>query len=213
MTKQQMAWILGGVTFSMLGAGGAMVGCSSGTTTDGGADSAIDNSTGQDVNNNNDTGTNDAGGDAPSCTIPGLHPGPGGDIFGGFGCDAGQQCCLGGSTGSNTFAPEMCATWGGACNNPVDGGSPIECEQTQDCEANGKTGFVCCLQGASNPSPITGCPSTDLKSSGGKGIFCEQTSCTGSGDLQICESQAECGDAGKVCTPFHWKIYQLGFCM
>jgi hypothetical protein len=224
--KKHLAWILGGTTVGLFGAGATMFGCSS---TPAGNDAGMDVTT-QDVANdvnNMDTGTMDAGPDV-TCKIPSLHPGAAGTIFCGYddagnsfscgGDGGGQQCCLGGPIGGGQYAPEICATFGGACNNPPSDaggkGLPIECGQTSDCTANNVNG-VCCLQGgASAPAPISGCPSTDLKSSGGTGIKCEVgAACAGGGDLQICESNAECGDAGKVCTPFHWKLYQLGFCM
>jgi hypothetical protein len=224
--KRQLAWILGGATVSMLAVGGTMIGCSNNS---GGSDAGPDTGTAQDqsspdVNNMNDTGTNDAGSDACKDN-PDLHPTEAGTIFcgyddagNGFNCTTGNQCCLGGSTGSDTFAPEGCYAWGGVCPNPApDGGNPIECEQTADCLANGSDAgpnVACCREGAGAPAVVMGCQAGDLKSSGGKGIFCEQgPTCTNSGALQICETNAECGDAGKVCTPMRWKIYEIGFCM
>lgn len=130
-----------------------------------------------------DTGGNngaDSGGttDAGCKSDPRLHASTPGDIFcgytdaGHFDCMTGQQCCLGGKQGSG-FAPETCTTWGDTCSNGTNP-IPIECEQPQDCAANGKPGAVCCLKGgASVPAPVAGCDPGDLKSKGGKAIVCE----------------------------------------
>jgi len=222
--KRTLAWILGGATVSMLGVGATMVGCSSGG---GGTDSGTPDVTTQDTGtpdvNKTETGPMDSGADCKD--NPDLHPTEAGTIFcgyndagTGFSCSTGQQCCLGGSTGSDTYAPEGCYTWGGACPNPPpDGGAPIECEQTSDCYANTdggtEAGLVCCLEGATAPAVVAGCQAGDLKSSDGKGIFCEQGSaCTNSGALQICEQNSDCS-GGKTCVPMRWKIYEIGFCM
>jgi hypothetical protein len=162
------------------------------------------------------TGTDDA----PGCIIPALHPADPGSLYCGgndaattFYCDAGLECCLGGKVGSQ-FAPDQCASWDTACPNPLDGSMPIECEQTSDCTVNAKVTSVCCLQGATAPAPTSGCPASDLKAMDGTGTVCEPgTTCSASGDLQICETQAECAGIGKTCTAFHWKIFQMGFCM
>jgi hypothetical protein len=136
-----------------------------------------------------------------------------------------QQCCLGGTI-TGGYAPQVCGAFGSACTNGT-GAIPIECGQISDCTANGVVGAACCLQGAtSGPTAVAGCPSSDLKQSGGTGVVCEASdagvgdagdagaaapSCA-SGEYQVCAQQADC-PTGKTCTPAHWKLYDIGFCM
>ncbi|HEY8041797.1 MAG TPA: hypothetical protein VIF15_18465, partial [Polyangiaceae bacterium] len=101
-----------------------------------------------------------------------------------------------------------CVTWGQGCDNPADGGLPVQCEQTSDCTANGHSGSVCCIKGTT-PAAVPGCGYDKAK--GGTGVFCEQGTACASGDIQICSSQADC-PSGTTCTPFKWKIIQLGYC-
>ena len=242
--KTQIAWILGGgsvVALTFITASG-MTGCSSNPATDGGNDSGNQ----PDVINQQDVVQQDVVSTDAGCkTAPSLHPGNPGSLFCGYlddasvfggpdgsstcsgsgscSCGTGFECCLGGSLGGGQYAPQICSTWGGGCNNPPpDAGVPIECEQTSDCTANGApTGSICCLTGnpsAPAPDPGPSCP-LDLKSSGGSSIGCvvpadagaAAGTCPNSGDLQVCETQAEC-PSGKTCTAIRWKLYEIGVC-
>ena len=175
------------------------------------------------------SGGDDGGGSSSGCKAdPSLHPTMGGSIYcgytdaGAFNCMTGQQCCLGGKEGMG-YAPEMCAAFGSTCTNGM-GPLPIECEQPQDCTANGKTGAVCCLQGATAPAPVAGCDAKDLKSQGGTGITCVTGGASdaggsdaggggcAAGDLEVCEAPGDC-TGGKTCTPIRWKLYEIGVCL
>lgn len=224
--KKQIAWIFTGAALLGVAMIGSLEACSGddNKTDAGGKDAAKDQTTqdvvGQDVVNNDSAPPQDGG--SPECgSTPSLHPDDAGTIYCGFGdgggldCLTGQQCCLGGKVG-NTFQPEDCVTWGGTCDNPApDSGTsnpiPIECEQTSDCTANGKTANVCCLQGATAPAQVAGCGY--YKSTQGTAISCETATCSGAGDIQICSSNADCPVTKPTCTPMKWKILQLGFCM
>jgi hypothetical protein len=228
MKKQQFAFILGGTWLVGMAGIAAMGACSSDdsvvkdsgtkdqTSFDGGNKDVVTQDQNVGDGPGPDTGNPDCG------SIPSLHTSEAGAIFCGFpadggssfSCTTGNQCCLGGKVGSN-FLPEDCTTWGGACDNPPPDaavpGVPIECNQNADCTANGKSGNVCCLQGAGAPAQVQGCGY--FKSQGGTAILCEQgTTCTGATDIQICEQTSDCPN-GKTCTPMKWKLYQLGFCM
>jgi hypothetical protein len=229
LMKKQFACILGGAWLLGMGAIASMGACSGDDTTNkdsGTKDQSVTDTGNKDVaqqdQNSGDTGS-DAG-TADCGSIPSLHTSEAGAIFCGyqpdggpaFSCSTGMQCCLGGKVGQN-FLPEDCVTFGGACDNPPPDASspglPIECNQNADCTANGKTGNVCCLQGASAPALVQGCGY--YKSSLGAAITCETASagaCTGASDIQICEQQSDCPSA-KTCTPMKWKLYQLGFCL
>jgi hypothetical protein len=228
--KKQVAWILGGAWIVGMGVVASMSACSGDTTTNdaGPKDSTAPkdqatNDVVQQDQNSGDGGPGDSG-NAECGTTPTLHTSEAGAIFCGFpadggasfSCTTGMQCCLGGKLGQN-FLPEDCETWGGACDNPPPDaaipGSPIECNQNADCTANGKSGDVCCLQGASAPAIVQGCGY--YKSAQGTAVTCETAAngaCTGASDIQICEQTSDC-PSGKTCTPMKWKIYQLGFCM
>ena len=126
----------------------------------------------------------------------------------------------------------MCVAFGNTCMNPSTGGAqPIECNQNNDCTANGMAGAACALQGASAmPSMPTGCTYFKVSSGSTKGIVCEMPdggaaedggdaaaatgvpTCSGAGDIQICSSAADC-PARKTCTPMKWSIFDVGFCM
>jgi len=219
--KNRMAWVLGGgaaVGMAMIAA--SLGACSSGdsTTKDAGKDVTTTTDAGKDTGTTADTGTQDTGTTADCGSIPKLHPVEAGTIFcgytdaGGLNCTTGEQCCLGGKTGTNTYAPEQCATWGGPCDNPPpDGGTVIECGQNADCTVNGMDGGVCCLKGAGAPALVSGC--TYYKSAGGTAISCEAPTngACAAGETQICEQDSDCPQ-GKTCTPVKWKLYQLGFC-
>jgi hypothetical protein len=227
MKKQHFALMLGGTWLVGMGVVASMSACSGDTNP--GTDSGPKDSTAQDQKtndvaqqdqNNGDGGTDSSTADCGS--IPTLHTSEAGAIFcgypadggSGFSCTTGTQCCLGGKVGNN-FLPEDCVTFGNACDNPPPDASspglPIECNQNADCTANGKSGNVCCLQGASAPAVVQGCGY--YKSSLGTAITCEQgTACSGGTDIQICEQTSDC-PSGKTCTPMKWKLYQLGFCM
>jgi hypothetical protein len=230
MKKQHFAFILGGTWLAGMSVIASMSACSGDTATgDSGPkdstakDNAVNDVVTQDQNvtdSGTDTSTADCG------SIPTLHVSEAGAIFCGypadggssFSCTTGTQCCLGGKqTSQGPFLPEDCVTFGGACDNPgPDGstpGAPIECNQNSDCTANGKSGNVCCLQGAGAPAVVSGCGY--YKSQGGTGVLCEAPSngaCTGATDIQICSATSDCPN-GKTCTPMKWKLYQLGFCM
>ena len=226
--KKQIAWIFGGLSVACVGMVASLSACSGddSTTTDGGGkDSTADTTTGPDTGTDSAT---DAGNDVSTVdcgSTPTLHTSEAGTIFCGypadggssFSCTSGNQCCLGGKNG-NTFLPEDCVTWGGACDNPApDSGTlnavPIECNQNADCEANGQGGSACCLQGAGAPAVVAGCGY--YKSQGGTAVACEATdagACNGSGEIRICAQQSDCPQ-GKTCTPMKWKLYQLGFCL
>lgn len=228
MKKQHFAFILGGTWLGAMSLIASMGACSGDTTP---TDSGPKDSTAKDVVTNDvvqqDQNTPDSGSDAPSAdcgSIPTLHTSEAGAIFCGFlpdggssfSCTTGTQCCLGGKVGNN-FLPEDCVTWGNACDNPppdaASPGLPIECNQNADCTANGKSGNVCCLQGATAPAQVAGCGY--YKSTQGTAITCEAPSngaCTGASDIQICEQTSDC-PSGKTCTPMKWKLYQLGFCL
>ncbi len=226
--KKQLAWILGGASLVGLGMIASLNACSGDTATN---DGGLKDSTTKDQSTTDtgtpDTGSQDGGTDtgtgAECGSTPTLHPTEAGTIYCGFSdagaldCPTGQQCCLGGKSGT-TFDPEKCMTFGATCDNPspdasTSPGIPIECGQNSDCTANNLSGNVCCLQGATAPAVVSGC--TYYKATGGTAIKCETASagaCTGSGDVQICSSTADC-PTGKTCTPMKWKIYQMGFCM
>ncbi len=210
--------------------GGSSSGGSSGSSSGSTADSGGDDS-------GSSSGGGDGGGSSGCKMDPSLHPGTAGSIFcgytdaGAFNCMTGQQCCLGGKEGSG-YAPEQCMTWGGTCTNGM-GPLPIECEQPQDCAANGMTGAACFLQGnPSPPAPVAGCDPGDLISHGGSAIACEVAGSGGdggsagdggaaeggaagacaAGELQVCEAPGDC-PTGKTCTPIRWKLYQIGVCL
>ena len=228
--KKQFAWILGGgsvVALAMVTAAG-MTACSPAKTgEDGGSDAGMDVMQQQDVVQQ-DMGTQESG---PTCkSNPTLHMTAPGNIFCGylpdggpsFSCDAGADAASAEASAAASTHRNSCAAFAAACNNGGVAGLPLECQQTADCTANSVNG-VCCLQGVTGVPQVeaAGCPPQDLKLSGGTGIKCEQgAACAMSGDLQICSSNADCGDAGKVCTPFRWKITRLatacnerpGFC-
>ena len=197
-----------------------------GTATSSGGSTAGGTTSGSASSSGGDDG-DDGGSD---CKDPAkLHIDPAGSIYCGFGadggsfsCGTGTECCLGGKVG-NSYADQVCDTFGQACNNPTDGGAiAVECAQVADCTANGVTGAACCLAGADAPAAVTGCPNEGLKASGGNAVMCEVPSggaATGdagapacaNGELQICSSDADC-PSGKTCTAFRWKIIELGFC-
>ena len=177
------------------------------------------------------SGSSSGGMEAGCKADPSLHPGTAGTVFcgytdaGSFNCPMGQECCLGGKVGTS-FAPEMCGTFGAACTNGTNP-LPIECQQPEDCTANGMAGAACCLQGgASAPAAVAGCDPGDLKSSGGTGIICEgagggdagasdagaSPGACKAGELQICEAPSDC-PAGKTCTATRWKLYEIGVCL
>ena len=227
--KKQFAWILGGAWLVGMGGVAGMSACSSDDSVikdSGTKDQTAADTGGKDVvtqdQNSGDTGS-DAG-TADCGSIPSLHTSEAGAIFCGympdggpaFSCTTGTQCCLGGKVGSN-FLPEDCVTFGNACDNPPPDASspglPIECNQNADCTANGKTGNVCCLQGATAPALVPNC--SYYKSTQGTAIKCEAAdagACTGTSDIQICEQTSDC-PTPKTCTPTKWKLYQLGFCL
>ncbi len=230
--KKQLAWILGGAAIVGLGMAASLSACSSddsGNPDSGTKDGTTPIDTGTKDTSTTDTSTPNDGGTETSTvdcgTIPTLHPVDGGTIFcgyppdggAGFSCGTGQQCCLGGEV-NNSFLPEACETWGGICDNPLPDAStspgvPIECNQNSDCTANGQSGNVCCLQGATVPQVVAGCNYD--KSTQGTAIKCETAAngaCTGSTDIQVCSQQSDCPN-GKTCTASKWKIYQVGFCL
>ncbi len=161
-------------------------------------------------------------------STPTLHVNPPGDIFCGFGADAGLlqciasqgdgTCCLGGSLGGGMYAPQMCAQNAAGCMIPAEGMNPIpiQCNQIADCAPNGAAGATaCCLQGAPALAAVPGCGYYRAK--GGSAIVCEGSgggapSFCAAGEVQVCSSNADCA-SGMTCTPGKWKIYQLGFCM
>jgi len=149
---------------------------------------------------------------------PALHPSAPGHLYcdSALTCSTGQECCLGGATGINQYAPDTCNPLGAACTNggsPDTGGSagvPIACMQVSDCTGNGVAGAeACCLRGATAPAMQTSClyPRSIL----GKDVVCETSEC-GADEVQLCTSASDC-PSGKTCTPGKWKIYQLGFCL
>lgn len=229
MKKQHFAFILGGTWLAGMSLIASMGACSGDTTpTDSGKqDVTTKDSPTNDVlqqdQNVSDGGTETSTGDCGS--IPTLHTSDAGAIFCGypadggpsFSCGTGTQCCLGGGKSPNFF-PEDCESWGTVCQNPgpdsgVPAGLAIECNQNADCTANGKSGNVCCLQGATAPALQGSCGY--YKSTQGTAITCEAPSngaCTGATDIQICEQTSDC-PSGKTCTPMKWKLYQLGFCL
>ena len=199
------------------------------TTTDSGGNTTTDSG----GNTTTDSGTGGGDGSAACGTAPSIHMNPAGDIFcgypadggSGFDClsDAGQMCCLGGSIGGGAYDPEQCFAFGGACPNPVGKGSPIECNAPADCTANGVVGAACCLQGATGlPAPYASCGYDKL--SGGTAVSCEVadggaadgaasgTPACATGETQLCNTAADCPTGFTTCTPFKWKIYDLGFC-
>jgi hypothetical protein len=131
-----------------------------------------------------------------------------------FSCDAGTECCVGGSIGGGMYAPDDCEPWGSACTNPATKGLAVPCEQPSDCMANDDAGAgqICCLMGtAPAMDVIAGC-TTVLKASGGSGTKCMTATSCGNGNTQLCLSNADC-PMGMTCAPFHWKIIELGACM
>lgn len=229
--KKQLAWIFGSGTILGLGCVLSLGACSGDDNkgTDAGKDVTSGQDTGKpDVAPGQDSGIPDTGTDSTTAdcgSIPSLHTSEAGAIFCGylpdggssFSCTTGQECCLGGKQGTS-FLPEKCLTFGATCDNPLPDASTspglaIECNQNADCTANGQSGAVCCLQGATTPVQVAGCGY--YKSTQGTAITCETANagaCTGPTDIQICEQQADC-PSGKTCTPMKWKLYQLGFCL
>ena len=175
-----------------------------------------------------DGGPGDAGAVDANCgAIPTLHMDPAGSVYCGYGvdggslvCGTGQECCLGGAIGVNTYAPDECAATGTSCTNggTADAGGsaaiPIACQQIADCTADGVAATACCLQGATAPAPAPGC--TYPRSRSGSAIVCEGTgtgpTACAAGEVNICSSQADC-PSGTTCTAGKWKIFQVGFCL
>jgi hypothetical protein len=174
-----------------------------------------------------DSGSPQDSGTGPDCgSTPTLHLDPAGTIFCGYGADGGKvecltgtECCLGGSLGGGTFAPEQCGARSSTCTNggePDAGGSlaiPIACMQIADCTANGVTSAAaCCLQGATSPTATCAYP----KAQYGTAVVCETGNTSpgtcAAGELQICSSQSDC-PTGTTCTAGKWKIFQVGFCL
>ncbi|HEY1960248.1 MAG TPA: hypothetical protein VGH28_31780 [Polyangiaceae bacterium] len=229
--KKQIAWIFGSAAIVGLGMMSALSACSGDDTgTDSGTKDAAKDTTSNDVNTQdvvqNDSQPPQDGGSAECGSIPSLHVDEAGAIFCGFGtgdagsivCTTGTQCCLGGEVGQ-TFQGQDCVAYGAACDNPpADSGAaipsiPVECAQNSDCTANGKTGNVCCLQGAKGPTAVAGCGYS--KATNGTGVVCEAPTngaCTGATDIQICSADSDC-PTGKTCQAGKWKILQVGFCM
>jgi hypothetical protein len=223
MKKSHIALFLGGAL--LVASGAMMAACSSSSDNtgnpSGGGDSGTTGHDGSTTGNdsggtgNDSGGTGNDGGTADCGSTPTLHPSDAGAIFcayapndgGPLTCATGTQCCIGGKVGSG-FAAEDCVTFGNACDNPADGGLPVQCEQTSDCTANGKAG-ACCMRG-STPQQVAGCGY--YKASGGTGVFCAGANACAAGEVQICSSNADCPN-GQTCTPMKWKILQLGFCM
>ncbi len=191
-----------GLTACGSGSNGSSSGGSSGSgsgsgSSGGGADSGPDATSGS-----SSGGSSSGSGSSSGCkSDPTLHPGTAGQIFcgytdaGSFNCMSGQQCCLGGKEGSG-FAPEACVSFGATCSNG-SGPIPIECQQPEDCAANGKAGAVCCLQGgASIPAAVAGCDAKDLKSQGGTAIACETPTGSSGGGLDAGGADAGASDGG-----------------
>ena len=229
--KKPIAWIFGGAALVGLGMMSSLSACSGDNTqTDAGGKDATANDAKNDVAQGNDSGPPDSGpadtGTGAECgSSPTLHADDAGSIYCGFGggdagslyCATGTQCCLGGKLGTG-YLNQDCPTWGGSCDNPAPdaGGTvpalPIQCEQNSDCTANGMANKVCCLQGATAPTQVTGC--TYDKSTQGTAIVCSTPTngaCPGATDVQICSSNSDCPQ-GKTCTAMKWKILQLGYC-
>jgi hypothetical protein len=123
----------------------------------------------------------------------------------------GQECCIGGATTSGGFANDDCEMWGNNCTNPPGMGLQVECNQPADCAANNKPNNICCLNGTL-PAQLAGCPTGDIKATGGTGATCNAGTSCGAGNTQLCLQDSDC-TAPMKCTPFRWKIVQLGFCM
>lgn len=221
----ELVWIFTGVSLVGVGMLGGLEACSSDNPSgkDASADVATKDAVVDQSSADTGPGPQDAGADCKA--DPKLHPSTPGTIFCGFGdagsfnCSTGQECCLGGKQGTG-FAPETCATFGSTCTNGT-GPVPIECEQPEDCTANGMTGAACCLQGGSAPQQVAGCDTGDLVAKGGTAIVCEASDAgsadggvgtCASGALQVCEAQSDC-PTGKTCTPTRWKLYEIGVCL
>jgi hypothetical protein len=56
---------------------------------------------------------------------------------------------------------------------------------------------------------VPGCTYDKLQ--GGAATTCKPTACS-AGDVQICSSDKDCPAANPTCTPFEWKVLQLGYC-
>jgi hypothetical protein len=208
----------------------ASTGTSSGDTTG----SSSGDTTGSSSGDTTSSGASSSGTTASCKSAPSLHADPAGSIYCGFGaadggsltCGTGQQCCLGGKVGG-AYEPQVCGTFGQACENPgPDAGSPaipVQCAQVADCTANGIQNAACCLAGAEAPAPegaLPACASSGLKVSGGNSIMCEVSSspapasgapACAAGEAQICSADSDC-PTGQTCIPMRWKVIELGFC-
>ena len=224
MNRVVELWGARAALVAALGAG-AVIACRSGTSVDGAAPGNDGGASSGDATASSSGGSS-SGLPAAGCladpspcgtTTPTLHPSAAGTLYcGGTGattlsCAIGQQCCLGGALGDGGFAPEQCAARGQPCANGGGGGTgtpglPIACYSSGDCAANGASGDVCCLKGASPTSPACAWP----RYANGQGIACE-TAC-GADEVRVCTSNDDC-PSGTTCVPGKWKIFQVGFCL
>ena len=197
--------------------------------------SSSSGNTGSGSSSGGSSGSSSGGDSGVVCkSNPTLHTATGGSIYCGYAGDAGatltcplgQECCIGGSLGGGLYADDTCQTWGSTCDNPapdasMSPGLQVECEQTADCTVNSSAGdggtgeggagsMVCCLVGTS-PAQVAGCPIEDQKAVGGNGTVCEQASACMTGEVQVCLQTSDC-PSGQTCTPFRWKIIEMGYC-
>jgi hypothetical protein len=226
----------GGGSSSSSSSGSGSSGSSSGT--DGSMSSSSSGGSGDASGSSSGGGDSGSGSSSGTCkSIPTVHASPAGSIYCGYApgdsgatitCTTGQECCIGNSIGGGNYAPDQCQTWGSDCTDPTADGGPygaglqVLCEQTADCTVNaaggdggsaegGAGGMVCCLKGTT-PMQVAGCPTGDLKASGGQGTACEMGSACSAGEVQVCGSDADC-PSGKHCAGFRWKVIEMGFCM
>jgi hypothetical protein len=236
--KLRMTWVLcGGILALSTSLGMASCGSSGGTGTDGGGGSGGSEGTkgtkgtagaGGSQGSGGGAGTAGAAGSggtmgtsgdggAVDCgSAPSLHTETKAGVYCPFStigdggkagtCTAGEVCCqtLSADAGASTCEPA--GTLVAACPAPTE--SVVwECEDPIDCVGN-SNGTVCCGFGTAEKEAPS-CTNYDYVSGAkGMGSVCA-TSCAG-GNI-ICETNAECGDAG-TCTPVKYHGNQVGFC-
>jgi len=213
--KTQLAWIFGGGSVVALGLLTTVGGCSSsGNGNDAGPDvTSMQDSSGNDVSNNNDVGSDvqDAGG--PDCkTVPTGAPfetdsGPycpfqaspdGGQLFGP--CGRGNHCCDF-TSGSN---PSTCEPLATACTFEAGTNADFQCNETADCP----NGSICCMNANATLGQDQGC--TYFFASKDHGTSCV-TGTTCPGPIQVCGQTADC-PSPKTCMPMDTLAVWLGVC-
>ncbi|WP_394848222.1 hypothetical protein LZC95_12235 [Pendulispora brunnea] len=169
--------------------------------------------TGVDAGTDDDSGSADAGADAPvDCGTPlTLQPSPDAGAFCPFmaggakrNCAVSEHCCVYPVVTPNV--PSTCNAAGSPCDALVDaGGADFECDEKADCVDPGKP--TCCLQGTATVN--TACSTGFV--SGIKRTYCSADPACGGGQT-ICGASGECGDGG-TCAPVSTKSKTIGVCV